>query len=63
MYELVTLQVRLPAECLITHIAGIWALSSMYELVSLHIKLLTKCLITHITGIRTLASMCKQMFL
>jgi len=53
----VTLNIRLPTECLITHITSIRTLATMYKLVPHNIRLQTECLITHIAGIWILANM------
>jgi len=39
MYKPVTLHTRLPTECLITHIAGIWPLADMFMLMCLYVIL------------------------
>jgi hypothetical protein len=55
---LMSLQITVPTEWLITHIADIWLLPTMYALMCLQITLPTEWLITHITEIRTIPTMC-----
>jgi len=44
-------------ECLITHLTGIRAHTTMYALMFYQTTLYTECLITHFTGIRALTTM------
>jgi hypothetical protein len=54
MYVLMSLQMALTTEWLITHITGKWPLPIMYALMSLQFPLLSECLIAHITGVLAL---------
>ena len=57
MYALMSYQIALLTERLVTRITSIRALTSMYALMSYQIALSTERLITHFTGIRTLTTM------
>ena len=62
MYALMCYQTVLLAQCLITNIKRIRALTSMYALMFYQIALLTERLITHITRIRALIPMYALMY-
>jgi hypothetical protein len=47
MYVLMTYDVTVLNEHLLTHITGEWPLPSMYELMSNHVNILTEYLITY----------------
>jgi hypothetical protein len=54
MYALMSLQIELLTECLITHITAKWPLTTMYSLMVLQFPLLSEPLITHIAAILAL---------
>jgi len=57
MYALMSPELALFTECLITNIKDIRALTSMDVLMSCQTALLTECLTTHMTYIRALTTM------
>jgi len=56
MHVLMNIQTALLIECLITHLTGKMALTTLFAFMTYQTTLATVCLITHITNIRSLTT-------
>jgi len=57
MYMFIPYHIILLDKCIITHIKGIWKLTTYFVSMCFQPILMPKCLITHITGIRMYTTM------